>query len=281
MQIEQYKSSEKKLNIQLKNALYDQNLTKILKGYIYKIKLLKRNKPNGFKYLYKYLVDEISTSKGDIKAYLNYALAKELINRPWKYKYKNKKTFNLYNLSSWNNYVFNEHIEAHLLKSLKVDDQLRMSQLSEVLYNARYSKLLRPTLYDFFSHELINFYKQSLSINKKNSKDIYSFYTDYHEFLTLDTKKYKLFSLYKKLLKRNKNNQTVLMHIELSRIRVLKNLFENSRVKYETQLIKVRKRFIKSKLINFVNYEIAYQYYLNKKDKRSNINALNIINFTL
>lgn len=172
-----------------KKAQQETNNNQIIKSLIYKAKYLLTLEENAQLLIIKDLKNEIGSSTFPKRNILESILA----NLYWQYFQQNRWKFydrtqtsekvDQEDFRTWDlETLFNE-VHIYYQKSLQngvLAQQTDLNQFDEILNTASDSKKYRPTLYDFLSHNALDFYKTSETGITKPS---YAFTIDEREYL--------------------------------------------------------------------------------------------------
>ncbi|SNR45909.1 TonB-dependent outer membrane receptor, SusC/RagA subfamily, signature region [Lutibacter agarilyticus] len=266
-------------------AKKEENSTQTIKAIIYKSKFALTLEEEAQLSIINSLKKEISEAKFPTKNILQSVLA----NLYWQYFQQNrykfyKRTKNTEKIDStdfrtWDlNTIFTEiHTQyQHSLENGLVSQLTKLKTIDALLTTQKDSKKYRPTLFDFLSHNALDFYKTnethitvpSYKFELNDPQLIANFNTfSSYKIKTKDTLSLQLnaLAIYKKLIsfhKKGKNNDA-LIAIDLERLEFVKNnaVFKNKDSLYVTSLIDLKNEFSTIPSSTLIDFNIATEYH--------------------
>lgn len=177
----------------LDKAKKNNNTNQITKGLIYKAKYVLQLEENAQLNIVEEITSEIEKSKFPRKNILESILA----NLYWQYFQDNRWQFynrtktatkiDLKDFRTWDLATLFEEVHIHFQKSLEnglLAQQTPLESFNDILTTAKDSKKYRPTLFDFLSHNALDFYKTQES---NITKPAYAFEIDDQKYLEKHT----------------------------------------------------------------------------------------------
>ncbi|WP_299524318.1 alpha-2-macroglobulin [uncultured Lutibacter sp.] len=261
------------------------NTSQTTKALLYKSKFALTLEEEAQLKIINLFKDEITISKFPTKNILENILA----NLYWQYFQQTRWQF--YNRTKTNEKVdetdfrtwdlqtlFNE-IHVHFQSSLEnglVSQLTDLNEFSDILNLQKDSKIYRPTLYDFLSHNSLNFYKTNETSITKPS---YAFEIDDVKLLdnfkvfsmvNIETKdslslQFNALKIYQKLVQfhQGTHNMNALIMVDLERLQFVKQNapFENKDTIYLKSLINFKNELSQFEASTLIDFEIATVYY--------------------
>ncbi|PKP14499.1 MAG: alpha-2-macroglobulin [Bacteroidetes bacterium HGW-Bacteroidetes-3] len=227
---------------------------------------------------------EISTTEFPAKNILENMLA----NLYWQYYQQNSYKF--YNRTTteskvdaadfrtWDLQTIFAEIHLHFQNSLQnevLEQKTDLVKFDAILELQKDSKIFRPTLYDFLSHNALDFYKSS---ETSIANPVYKFeisnekyLANFKEFSTikLETKdslslQFNALKIYQKLsaFHQKENNHNAFIAVELERLEFVKQnaTFSEKEIIYLNSLISLKNEFKSSESSTLIDFEIAAVY---------------------
>lgn len=263
-------------------AKKDGNHPQIIKSLIYKSKFDYILEENAQLAIVNQLKEEITQSKFPVKNILESVLA----NLYWQYYTENRWRF--YGRSDANEKVDNvdfrtwdlrtlfEQTHHHFQNSLENAEQAQKTSLeefNEILHEEKGSKLYRPTLYDFLSHNALEFYKTN---ETHLSKPSYKFQIDgpdyFLNFMDMNLESKDSLSLqlhalriYQNLVRfhSKNNNAHALVTADLERLQFVRahSSLDNKDEYYHKYLLALKEEHNKGEISADISYHLADFYY--------------------
>ncbi|MFA5298000.1 MAG: MG2 domain-containing protein, partial [Lutibacter sp.] len=227
---------------------------------------------------------EISTTKFPIKNMLQNVLA----NLYWQYFQQNRWQFynrtttenkvDVTDFRTWDLQTLFSEIDIQFQKSLQnelLSQQTDLNNFNAILELQKDSKIFRPTLYDFLSHNALDFYKSSETsiTNPVDQFEIFDekYLANFNEFsaIKLETKdslslQFNALKIYQKLaaFHKKKNNTNAFIAVELERLEFVKEhaTFSEKETIFLKSLIDLKNEFKTSKASTLIDFEIASIY---------------------
>lgn len=267
-----------------KNSKKENNAPQLIKTLLFKSKYAlileedaQLNIINAFK-------TEISTAEFPTKNILESTLA----NLYWQYFQQNRWKF--YNRTTtenkvdtadfrtWDLQTIFKEIHFHFQKSLQNEvlaQKTDLARFDDILELQKDSKIFRPTLYDFLSHNALEFYK---SAETSITNPVYQFeiseekyLTNFKEFSTikLETKdslslQFNALKIYQKLaaFHQKGNNNNAFIAVELERLSFVKQhaKFNEKETLFLNSLINLKNEFKTFESSTLIDFEIASVY---------------------
>ncbi|MFD1293531.1 MG2 domain-containing protein [Lutibacter holmesii] len=267
-----------------KKAKKNKSETQIIKAIIYKSKFALMLEEEAQLSIINSLKQEISETKFPSKNILQSMLA----NIYWQYFQQNRHQFykrtktakkiDTTDFRTWDLATIFEEIHTqyqHSLENGLVSQLTNLETINDLLITQENSKIFRPTLYDFLSHNALSFYKTSetnitapsykfelkepqlianletFSSHKLNSKDSLS--------LQLNA-----LTIYQKLINFHKKEQHIdaLITIDLERLKFVKSnaIFNNKDSLYLASLIHLKNKYSNTTTSTLIDFHIATEY---------------------
>ncbi|MGM0607168.1 MAG: alpha-2-macroglobulin family protein [Candidatus Muiribacteriota bacterium] len=281
------RTAKKKLDKIVSLALEGEDYNYYLKAVVQKImfeSIIQGNKPA---VKVNMLKDEIEKADERLEPVLKAILARWywhfFSSSRWRFQQRSETaSIDDEDIMTWDlNKIINEidNLYKDILDKEEILSQIKTSFFKEFLHTDKTQINLRPTLYDFLVWEAINFYSQAeqhivkpvdayeINFDSDVSKTTDEFLKYEAQTTDFDSPKYKVVSLYQKLIKlhKNKNNYPALADTELNRIIYVKNNgFGDKKLKSETTLIRLKETLQISDDENVdaaILYNIAKTYY--------------------
>ncbi len=278
-----------KSSLEIVNTIYNKakkanNTNQITKALIYKAKYVLVLEENAELTIINELKSEISTSKFPNKNIMESILA----NLYWQYFQQNRWKFykrtktgekaNQEDFRTWDlETLFNE-IHIHFTKSLEngvLAQQTDLTAFNDIIIQADNSKIYRPTLYDFLSHNALSFYKTpENNITKPaytfeiNSKD---YLKGYQEFARLKittedslSLQFRALKIYQNLIDFHSRDKApdALIDINVERLKFVNDnaTFPNKQELFIKTLQNEKEKHTKDDSSTLYNYELARIY---------------------
>uniref|UniRef100_UPI003569BEEA MG2 domain-containing protein n=1 Tax=Lutibacter sp. TaxID=1925666 RepID=UPI003569BEEA len=273
------------VDIIFEKAKKEDSTSQTTKALLYKSKFVMTLEEEAQLKIINLFKDEIVISKFPTKNILESVLA----NLYWQYFQQNRWQF--YNRTktsekvdetdfrTWDLQTLFNEIHVHFQNSLKnglVSQLTDLKEFNDILNLQKDSKIYRPTLFDFLSHNCLDFYKTNeTSITKPSyAFDIneVKLLDNFKEFSTVDLEtkdslslQFNALKIYQKLVQFHQSTQNMdaLIMVDLERLQFVKQnaIFENKDAIYLKALINFKNEVSPFEASTLIDFKIATVYY--------------------
>lgn len=266
------------------NAKKKNNAPQLLKTLLFKSKYALTLEEDAQLKIINTFNSEISKAEFPTKNILENMLA----NLYWQYYQQNRYKFydqtktetkvDKVDFRTWDLQTIFAEIHLHFQNSLQNDllaQKTDLNNFNDILENQKDSKIFRPTLFDFLSHNALDFYK---STETSITNPVYKFeiseekyLANFKEFSTIKLEnkdslslEFNTLKIYQKLaaFHQKENNNNAFIAVELERLAFVRQnaTFGEKETPFLNSLIGLKNEFKTHEASTLVDYEIAFLY---------------------